>query len=628
MTAVTVPVLTHKASLPYCCYDKRSKMIILRVIVAGDIDTITLLHGDPYNWDLPPGTAPADKNAKWGWSFAEEPLYPQHTVGEPNTEPSRRVWKIEIPLPRRRRLKYGFRVRIRKQDYYFSENGLEPFTAEAVNVPHNHFFYPFIHDIDVPDSPGWVRNTIWYQIFPDRFCKGNSEGISQAGTTKPREKLDDWETGVPTYRNFFGGNLAGVRQQLSYLSDLGITGIYFTPLFTSPSNHKYNTEDYFTIDTLFGTLDELKALVKEAHSRGIRVMLDAVFNHIGESHPFWQDVLKNQENSPYKDYFHIRRFPIKKGRQERDALDFETFAYAPSMPKWNTENPEARKYLLDAAAYWIRECDIDGWRLDVANEVSLDFWHEFSRLVRSLKKEFYIVGEVWHDASNWINPGYFDASMNYPLEYAISHYFLTGSSNAVLFNEQLILSLTRYSDLHNRMAFNLLDSHDTDRVLTRCGEDKQRLRNAFAMLFLLPGSPCIYYGTEVGMTGGGDPDCRKPMIWNEAKQDRELLAFFKELIAFRKKYIAVISHGVIRYGSAAGGLRCWEIGNFDAGNFVTGGDTVGGSVLTAVYNETAHTAALDLQTDPGECVFTTAPTSKPHAGEVPPWQLAIYFKQM
>jgi glycosidase len=595
-----VPVLTHKASLPYCCYDKRSQKIILRVIAVGDIDTITLLHGDPSKWDLPPGAAPADKTAKWIWSFAEDPLEVQYVPAAAG-----QVWKIEIDLPGRRRLKYGFRVKAGEQDYYFSENGLEPFTAEAVNFPHNHFFYPFIHDIDVPDSPGWVQDTVWYQIFPDRFCKGS------AGTEeKSAVKLEDWETGLPAHRNFFGGNLAGVRQKLSYLSDLGISGIYFTPLFTSPSNHKYNIEDYFTIDKHFGNLDELKALVQEAHRKGIRVMLDAVFNHIGESHPFWQDVLKNQERSPYKDYFHIRRFPVKTGRQERDALDFETFAYTASMPKWNTENPGARKYLLDTAAYWIRECDIDGWRLDVANEVSLDFWYEFSRLVRSLKKELYILGEVWHDASNWLDRGCFDAPMNYPLEYAISHYFLTKSISADQFMEHLVRSLTRYSDMHNRMTFNLLDSHDTDRALTRAGGDKQALRNAFTMLFLLPGSPCVYYGTEVGMTGGGDPDNRRPMIWNEAKQDRELLAFFKGLIAFRKKYSALINHSVIQYGSA-GGIRCWKFG---------------GSI-TAVYNDTAAARALDLKTGTGECVFSTAPEPDVlSAGELPPYTMAIYYK--
>jgi neopullulanase len=339
-------------------------------------------------------------------------------------------------------------------------------------------------------------------------------------------------------------------------------------------------------------------------------MLDAVFNHIGENHPYWQDVLKNQEKSRYKDYFHIRRFPVKRGPQNRDDMDFDTFAFTPAMPKWNTENPEARKYLLDAAAYWIRECDIDAWRLDVANEVSFGFWDEFSRLVRSLKKEFYIVGEIWHDASNWIDRGEFDAAMNYPLEYAISNYFIRKTTSADQFTGRLILSLTRYSDTHNRIAFNLLDSHDTDRVLTRAGGDKLAVRNAFTILFLLPGSPCIYYGTEVGMAGGTDPDNRRPMIWNEAKQDKDLKSFFKTLIALRKKYIALINNSAIQYKLAAG-LHCWELAD-------------GKSALNIVYSETAGAKAAYDMNELGQCLFNTEASDR--NGELSPYSMAVCYK--
>ncbi|GMO69343.1 MAG: hypothetical protein Ta2A_17470 [Treponemataceae bacterium] len=231
-----------------------------------------------------------------------------------------------------------------------------------------------------------------------------------------------------------------------------------------------------------------------------------------------------------------------------------------------------RKHLLDAAAFWITELNIDGWRLDVANEVSMDFWHDFSHLVRALKKDFYIAGEIWHDASNWIDRGCFDAVMNYPLESAISLFFLKKQTSIEQFNASLLVSLTRYSDFHNRIAFNLLDSHDTDRALTRAGGDTRLLRNAFTMLFLLPGSPCIYYGTEVGMEGGGDPDCRRPMIWDEAKQDWNLLHFFRGLIAFRKKYAFLLQDSALRYRAGDDGEHYWE---FSAGN----------RSLVAVYTE-------------------------------------------
>jgi glycosidase len=557
-----LPSVTHTAALPYCCYDKNNGKIALRVIASAEIESITLLYGDPYHWDTSNSRGPQ-------WRFAESALFRQYTADFARSS----VWKIIIDAPLRRRLKYGFRVRAHGTDFYFSENGLEPYSAEAVNRPHNHFFYPFIHDIDSPSVPKWVPGTVWYQIFPDRFCRADAGFAGNPPVLSAN--IENWDSGRPAHRNFFGGNLAGIRQKLPYLADLGISGLYLTPVFQSPSNHKYNTQDYFKIDEHFGDLQELKNLVSGAHSRGIRVMLDAVFNHAGEMHPFWQDVLKNQENSPYKDYFHINNFPVKDVSLKKQIPDFHTFAYNPAMPKWNTENPAARKYLLDAASYWINEGDIDGWRLDVANEVSLDFWREFSRLARSLKPDFYILGEVWHDASAWINPGYFDAAMNYPVEYAISDFFLKKTISAERFTERLITALSRYSDLHNRAAFNLLDSHDTDRALTRAKGDKQALKNAFTMLFLLPGSPCIYYGDEIGLEGGFDPDCRRPMIWNEeqdgpaGRQDLDLKQFFADLITFRRTFSSIINNNVLEYNHIDG-ADCWKFS----------GD---GAALTAKY---------------------------------------------
>jgi neopullulanase len=579
MTADQAPVLMHKAALPYCCCDKSGQKITLRVLCSGDVDEIFLLYGDPYHWE----------NGRW--CFAEYGMYRQYTAESAGPG----VWKIEIDVPPRKRLKYGFRVQSRERMFYFSENGVEPYGAEALNHPHNHFFVPFVHDVDAADVPAWARHTVWYQIFPDRFCQGNP------AISPPH--IENWETGVPAHRNFFGGDLAGILQKLCWLEDLGISGIYLTPVFKSPSNHKYNTQDYFAVDEHFGDTRLLKDLVAEAHRRGMRVMLDAVFNHAGDAHPFWQDVLKNQERSLYKDYFHIYRFPVKTVYPRgEDNLDYTTFAYHPGMPKWNTENPGARKYLLDAAAHWIRECDIDGWRLDVANEVSLDFWREFSTLTRSLKKDFYILGEVWHDASAWINPGYFDAAMNYPLEYAVSDFFLAKKISAARFTERLFSALSRYSDMHNRVAFNLLDSHDTDRVLTRAKGDKQALRNAFTMLFLLPGSPCIYYGTEIGMTGGGDPDNRRPMIWDEARQDTDLRRFFRNLIAFRKKFFAIIDKAVIEY-IHKDTVHCWKFSGE-------------GAALTAVYTEEGAAAPIEVS---GRLVF---------GGAAAPGVLVVYLSDL
>ncbi|MDR3166460.1 MAG: glycoside hydrolase family 13 protein [Treponema sp.] len=583
------PRVYHRASLPYCYYDKYIKKVIIRLNTASPVDSISLISGDPFLYIKTGGA--------YLWQYQETPLEKQFS-GEGIT-PS--VWRVVLDLPPRRRLKYGFRVKAGTGDYYFSENGLEPYNAGAVTRNFNHFFFPFIHEVDAPDAPSWVSDTVWYQIFPERFFNGDPS-LSPSKTA-------DWDRDAPEPANFFGGDLPGIRQKLDYLADLGITGIFLNPVFKAPSNHKYDTEDYFTVDEHFGTLDDLKGLVKDAHARGIRVMLDAVFNHIGQSHPFWQDVLKNQEKSVYRDYFHIHRFPVKDHYPKADKIPFDTFALSARMPKWNTENPQARRYLLDAAVYWIRECDIDGWRLDVSDEVSLDFWRAFAGEVRALKPDLYILGEMWHDASNWINPGYFNAAMNYPLGFAVADFFLRKTVGLAEFNERLFRALRRYSDFHNRVAFNLLDSHDTQRSLTVAEGDKLALRNAFTLLFLLPGSPCLYYGTELGMTGGGDPECRKPMVWDEKQQDRDLLAFFKGLIKLRYKHLGLIKQGLMTYQPFEG-ADSWELGD-------------GKKSITVVYTGDKPLDAAVCESRLGRNILYTSHLVQ---GAIPPHSMAVYYR--
>jgi glycosidase len=545
------------------------------------VETPVIIYGDPFDC--------AESDGKWVWQYREEAMSLQYAA------PSRKVWRAELDVPARRRMKYGFRARSAffrydcPEGWYFSENGTVPFSEDELAVYHNHFFYPYIHTADAPAVPQWAGKTVWYQIFPDRFRNGDP-AISLPGAS-------DWERDEPAYNNFFGGDLEGIRQKLGYLKELGISGIYLTPIFQSPSNHKYDTEDYFRIDERFGSTESLKALVREAHALNIRVMLDAVFNHTGSSHPFWRDVLANQERSEYRDCFYIHNFPVEERCRDRKKINYECFAFSSRMPKWNTENPRVKEYLIGAALHWIRECDIDAWRLDVANEVSFDFWREFSAAVHREKKDFYVIGEVWNDASPWINPGYFDAAMNYPLGMAVSGFFLQKNTDAEDVTERLIRALTRYSDLHNRIAFNLMDSHDPDRALTRARGSKSALRNAFTMLFLMPGSPCIYYGTEIGMTGGQDPQCRRPMIWNEEKQDRDLLAFFQRLIRFRAEHLDLINNSAMLY-TCREGVHCWT---FSGTNAVAQGGS-----LTLIYPKEKPVSIESLLPAFGEPMFSAA----------------------
>ena len=206
------------------------------------------------------------------------------------------------------------------------------------------------------------------------------------------------------------GTLKESLNILDYLEELGINGIYFTPIFHAYSNHKYDTIDYREIDPQFGTKETLKTLIEECHKRNIRVMLDAVFNHSGYYFLPFQDLLEKGEKSKYKDWFHPHSFPLKGGERP----NYETFGFFESMPKLNTANPEVKKYLLEVSAYWIEEFDIDGWRLDVANEVDQPFWREFRKTVKNIKPDLYILGEIWHDSMPWLRGDQFDAVMNYP----------------------------------------------------------------------------------------------------------------------------------------------------------------------------------------------------------------------
>jgi glycosidase len=290
------------------------------------------------------------------------------------------------------------------------------------------------------------------------------------------------------------------------------------------------------VDPHFGDVKTLKKLVDACHERGIRVLLDAVFNHAGRTFAPFVDVLENGENSRYKDWFHIREFPL----QVVDNIpNYDSFAFEPLMPKLNTENPEVKEYLLNVAEYWIREVGLDGWRLDVANEVDHEFWRDFRKVVKRANPEAYILGEIWHESAPWLEGDKFDAVMNYPFTDAVIDFFISHALDAEGFANAIGKQLSRYPLQASEVAFNLLDSHDTPRLLTVAEGDKNKLKLATLFQFTFMGTPCIYYGAEIGMDGEGDPGCRKCMEWDPQKQDRELFSFFRKLIEIRKDHPAL-----------------------------------------------------------------------------------------
>lgn len=469
-----------------------------------DVQQVDVIWSDKYAWDQMVTTTGMEK-------FASDSLFD--------------YWETLIRPPFRR-LAYYFHLQSEEDELWLSEQGIHTANPTELRQP-GHFEFPFINAVDVFQPPQWVKDAVFYQIFPERFADGdpsnNPEGALPWG-------------GKPEWNNFFGGDLQGVIDHLDYLSELGINAIYFTPVFEAPTNHKYDTHNYMKVDPHFGTNETLKELVAEAHKRGIRVMLDAVFNHAGRTMPQFVDVLEKGAASPYADWFHVREFPL----QVKDRVPtYDVFAFVPEMPKLNTENPEVKQYLLQVARYWIEEVGIDGWRLDVANEVDHQFWREFRQVVKSANPDAYILGEIWHDSQAWLQGDQFDAVMNYPFTNAVLDFIARGTLDSQGFADAIGGLLASHSRQAVEVAFNLLDSHDTARLLTQCGEDKRKMKLAALIQHTYPGTPCIYYGDEIGMTGDNDPGCRKCMVWEESEQDRDLFRFYQVLIRMRKCYTAL-----------------------------------------------------------------------------------------
>lgn len=375
--------------------------------------------------------------------------------------------------------------------------------------------------VNIFSSPDWITDAIFYEIFPDRFANGDP-------TNDPQEVVA-WNSS-PTRDNHFGGDLQGIADRLPYLQDLGVNGIYLTPVFKAGSNHKYDTFDYFKIDPAFGTNELLRSLVEEAHRRGIRVILDAVFNHCGEGFWAFEDVLKHGESSQYLSWFQIDRLPI-----HRDPPTYQTCGTTPYLPKLNTCNKDVRNYLLRVGSFWVSECGIDGWRLDVPWKVPLEFWYEFRDRIRSLKPEAYIVAESWRDTRPWMSEGICNGIMNYPLR----DFILGFCVNEKLDAEDLDYEIRRQLDLLGPNAcrqLNLLGSHDTPRILTLCNQDAKRAILAVTLLFTCVGVPMIYYGDEVGMLGDDDPDCRRAMVWEESAWNQEILHTYRNLVSLRRTH--------------------------------------------------------------------------------------------
>jgi len=372
----------------------------------------------------------------------------------------------------------------------------------------------------------WLQDAIFYEIFPDRSASGDPDNDPP--------NVQKWGT-PPTTWGFQGGDLRGILQRFDYLLDLGITALYLTPIFQSSSTHRYNTTDYYKIDPKLGNLDDFHALLDTAHRNNVRLILDGVFNHCGRGFFAFSDVLENGENSPYKDWFHIKRFPLD-AYTPGEAENYLAWWKFKSLPKFNTANRQVRQYIFDVARYWLEQ-GADGWRLDVPNEIDDDtFWEEFRHAVKSANRDAYLVGEIWTPDPRWADDRHFDGLMNYPVRDALLRLLSAGTLDMPHFVGKVEELLKTYPRENVYAMYVPLGSHDTERLFTKIGRDTARAKLAFLFQFAYPGAPAIYYGDEIGLEGEKDPDSRRAFPWDQKEWNVELRHWIKTLIALRKRY--------------------------------------------------------------------------------------------
>ena len=375
------------------------------------------------------------------------------------------------------------------------------------------------------EVPGWAANKVVYQIFPSRYA-----------ASQPVDK-ELWYKAPITFTDNLHGDIRGIIDHLDYIRDLGIDVIYLTPIFKSDSSHKYDTIDYYQIDPSFGTAEDLRELVQKAHQYGMKVVLDAVFNHTGRDFFAFKDILENKEKSKYLDWYFIDKFPLDT--EPGQAPNFKCFGYYGGMPKLNLKNPEVEKYVTDVACYWLKECDIDGWRMDVGDEISHYFWKHFRRAVKAVKKDALIIGEIWHYAGDFLEGDEWDTVMNYPFYLNLIDLLADEKIGVSRFIQNLGYMKGRLNKKCYPLMWNLIDSHDTARFLHLCN-NKQKLHLAAAFQLLMPGMPMIYYGDELAMPGANDPDCRRGMYWDEEYRDNEMLEWYKRLIQVRRTHACIV----------------------------------------------------------------------------------------
>ncbi len=451
-------------------------------------------------------------------------------------------------------------TRFERIAYYFElQNGVETLfyygdCYEMAGTPTraDYFQLPFNHRADRFAAPAWTRDAVVYNIFPDSFAAGMRLAPN----------------GAPPCR---GGTVRGVTENLDYIASLGFNCIYLNPIFAARSYHRYDTLDYYRIDPHMGAEDDLRDLVRRAHALGIRVILDGVFNHVSSDHPFFRDVLENGRASRYYSCFYaLPETPRLPAAGELPG--YTCFSYVADMPKTNTADPFLRQYFCDVGAYWVRKFDVDGWRLDVANELDDGFLRAFRASVKAAKSDALIVGEVWENAAHYLGGDMLDSAMNYDFRRYCRRFFAEQTVDAETFDTNVSTLLLRYNENALFAQLNLIDSHDVSRFLSLCGGKTERMELAVLLQMTFPGMPCVFYGDEKGLCGESEPEYRRPMAWDASSPLEEV---YRRMIALRK------THPALRYGSFHTELACGGVYRY-----------------SRVWNGTKITVAMNLGAEP------------------------------
>ena len=445
-----------------------------------------------------------------------------------------------------KRIEYIFKIKEGKENYYLCESGIYK-NYDFENFHFTSFHMPYINEADLFEPVEWMKDALFYQIFPERFRRGDFSKDDSYINQK-------WED-LPNPSSFAGGDLKGIIEKLDYIKSLGVKALYLTPIFKSPTNHKYDIMDYFEIDPQFGDKKDFKNLVEKAHELGIRIVLDAVFNHMSHKNPIFVDVREKGKNSKYYDWFFVEGAEV-----DIERINYETFAHVYNMPKLNTSNKNVREYLIKIGKYWIEEFDIDGWRLDVSDEVSHDFWKRFRKEIKASKKDAVIIGENWHNAESFLRGDEFDSVMNYAFTNTALDYFKE-EIDAEKASNDLNMVMMRNKDAANRMMLNFLDTHDTPRFITEIKGDRDKFLAALAMSTVYMGANSIYYGTEITLEGDKDPDCRRAFPWENLDQEKPFTEKIKEILGVKNH--PAVKNGSIKIYSKENILR---IERFDRKN--------------------------------------------------------------